>query len=125
MLVPGGHLVLETPRYDTLAFRLLGRRERSLSCDGHVYFFTTESLRRAYQAAGFEHVEHRFPGRTLTLDRVVHNLGVMSKRPSLQRSLGAASRRLGLQRISASVSLRDMQRVLVRKGAPAAPPTGT
>ena len=43
VLKPGGHLILETPRYDTLMFKLLGRRERSLSCDGHIYFFTTES----------------------------------------------------------------------------------
>ena len=47
ILKPGGHLILETPRYDTAMFWLLGRRERSLSCDGHIFFFTNESLRRA------------------------------------------------------------------------------
>src|SRR5205814_6648631 len=54
VLKPGGHLVLETPRYDTLMFKILGRRERSLSCDGHIFFFTTETLRKAYTMARFE-----------------------------------------------------------------------
>src|SRR5439155_2849257 len=45
VLKPGGHLVLETPRYDSLMFRLIGRRERSVSCDGHIYFFTSDALR--------------------------------------------------------------------------------
>src|SRR3954447_24429303 len=31
VLKPGGHLVLETPRYDSLMFKLFGKRERSLS----------------------------------------------------------------------------------------------
>ena len=44
ILKPGGIFVMETPRYDTLMFKLLGKRERSLSCDGHIYFFTTSTL---------------------------------------------------------------------------------
>ena len=34
ILKPGGHFVIETPRYDTLMFKLMGRRERSVSCGG-------------------------------------------------------------------------------------------
>ena len=26
-----------------------------MSCDGHIYFFTTETLRKVYEMAGFEH----------------------------------------------------------------------
>ena len=44
ILKPGGIFVMETPRYDTLMFKLLGKRERSLSCDGHIYFFTTNIM---------------------------------------------------------------------------------
>lgn len=117
VLRPGGHLVLETPRYDTLAFRLLGRRERSLSCDGHIYFFTTETLLRACRAAGFERVEHSYPGRTLTLDRVLFNVGVMAKSDAVLARLQALSRRLRLERLRLTVSLRDMQRVLLQKPA--------
>ena len=53
VLRPGGHLILETPRYDSLMFKLLGKRERSLSCDGHIFFFTTGTLKQACEKAGF------------------------------------------------------------------------
>jgi SAM-dependent methyltransferase len=46
VLKPGGIVVLETPRYDTWLFKILGKRERSLSCEGHIYFFTTDTLQK-------------------------------------------------------------------------------
>jgi SAM-dependent methyltransferase len=76
VLKPGGHLVMETPRYDTLMFKLLGRRERSVSCDAHIFFFTVDSLRRAYESAAFELERMDYPSRSLTLDRLAFNLGV-------------------------------------------------
>ena len=79
ILKPGGHLVIETPRYDSLLFALLGRRERSLSCDGHIYFFTTKTLRALYEKAGFSHRQLRLVGRSLSLQRLAWNLAVMSK----------------------------------------------
>src|SRR5262249_49308978 len=33
-LLKPGAIVVETPTYDSLTFEILGRRERSLSCDG-------------------------------------------------------------------------------------------
>ncbi len=92
VLKPGGHLILETPRYDTLAFRTLGRRERSLSCDGHIFFFTSETLRRTCERAGLELVRSELPWRSLTLDRLLYNVGVMAKSPALQRAMASASR---------------------------------
>lgn len=121
ILKPGGHLVLETPRYDTLMFRLLGRRERSLSCDGHIFFFTSESLRKAYTAAGFRLDRLDYTGRSLTLDRVVYNIGVISKSRSLQRIAASASRRLRLQKVSMTVNLRDIQRACLVKPLDAKP----
>jgi len=115
VLRPGGHLLLETPRYDTLMFRLLGRRERSLSCEGHIYFFTTESLARTYRIAGFELEHLQYVGRSLTLDRLAYNVGVMLKSAPLQRWIESLSRRLGLHKIAVHVNLRDMQRVYLRK----------
>ena len=115
ILKPGGHLVLETPRYDTAMFWLLGRRERSLSCDGHIFFFTSESLRKAYTAAGFQLDRLDYTGRSLTLDRVVYNLGVISKSRNLQRSAASLSRRLQLQKISMTLNLRDIQRACLVK----------
>ena len=115
ILKPGGHLILETPRYDTAMFWLLGRRERSLSCDGHIFFFTDESLRRAYTAAGFQLERLDYTGRSLTLDRVVYNIGVISKSPIMQRVSASVSRRLHLQRISLKMNLRDIQRACLVK----------
>ena len=115
ILVPGGRLVMETPRYDTLMYKLLGRRERSLVCEGHIYFFTTDSLRRVYEAAGFKLEKLDYVGRTLTLDRLVYNVGVISRSKSLQNALGKLSRRLGFNRLKLSLNVRDMQRVRVRK----------
>lgn len=115
VLMPGGHLVLETPRYDTLTYKLLGRRERSLSCDGHIFFFTTESLSRVYTRAGFELEKIDYVGRSLTLDRLAYNLGVMSKSPVIQRGLIQAARRLFLNQLRLRLNMRDMQRVCLRK----------
>jgi hypothetical protein len=107
--------MIETPRYDTLMFRILGRRERSLSCEGHVYFFTNSSLRTCYEAAGFRLVEHRCVGRSLTLNRLAYNLGVMSKSPRFQHMADAVTRWLRLNRMSVYLNMRDMQRVCVQK----------
>jgi SAM-dependent methyltransferase len=115
ILKPGGHLILETPRYDTLAFKILGRRERSLSCDGHIFFFTTDSLRRAYTAAGFELRHFQCPPRSMTLDRLAFNLGVICKSPGLYERLKPFMRRPPLDKIKLSINVRDMQRVCVRK----------
>jgi 2-polyprenyl-3-methyl-5-hydroxy-6-metoxy-1,4-benzoquinol methylase len=115
ILKPGGHLVLETPRYDTAMFWLLGRRERSLSCDGHIFFFTTDSLRKAYTAAGFHLERLKYNGRSLTLDRVVYNIGVISKSRTLQRIAASLSRRLRLHKLRMTINLRDMQRAYLVK----------
>ena len=115
VLKDGGHLLIETPRYDTLMFRLLGRRERSLSCEGHVYFFTNDSLRKCYETAGFRIVEHRCVGRSLTLNRLAYNFGVMSKSPRFQHMADAVTRALRLYRASIYLNVRDMQRVCVQK----------
>ncbi len=113
ILRPGGHLVVETPRYDSLMFRLLGRRERSMRCDGHVWFFTVPTLRRACELAGFTVDRTQFPGRSLTLDRRAFNLAIVA-RGGRFRPVDAA-RRAGLQHVSIRLNLRDIQRVLATK----------
>lgn len=115
VLKPNGHLVLETPRYDTLMFRLLGRRERSLNCEGHIYFFTTQTLKNFYQAAGFETRQLNYVGRSLTLDRFLWNVGVVSKSERFRKAMAATSRRLKLDKLHLYLNFRDMQRVCVRK----------
>jgi SAM-dependent methyltransferase len=115
ILRPGGWFVVETPRYDTLMFRILGRRERSLSCDGHIYFFTTHTLARMATKAGFKIVRTDYVGRSLTLDRLLYNLGVVSKSSVVQRGLHELSKRIGLNRLCVTLNLRDMQRVYLEK----------
>jgi SAM-dependent methyltransferase len=115
VLKPGGHFVIETPRYDTLSFKLLGRRERSINCVGHIYFFTTQTLKNFYEAVGFEQVDLRYTGRSLTMERLLWNVGVVSKSQTVQKMLGAISRKLNLSKLHLYFNLRDIQRVCVKK----------
>jgi 2-polyprenyl-3-methyl-5-hydroxy-6-metoxy-1,4-benzoquinol methylase len=120
VLKPGGHFVIETPRYDSLMFKLMGRRERSVSCGGHIYFFTTQSLRNLYEAAGFSTVRLDYVGRSLTAERLMYNLGVVSKSERTRRALEKISDRLGFKKLKLHLNFRDMQRVCVQKVAPQA-----
>lgn len=116
-LKPGGHLVMETPRYDSLTFAILRHRERSLSCDGHIYFFTTQALRKLTEKVGFQSRQTLLVGRSLSLERLMWNLGVMSKSKSVQKLLAKLSGALKLDQVPLHLNMRDMQRVLVQKPA--------
>jgi len=115
LLKLGGVLVVETPRFDSLMFKLLGRRERSLSnCNGHIYFFTLPTLRQLFEKNGFEVVKVELVGRTLTLDRLFYNLGIMSRSDWVKRCLAWLSRTLHLDGFSVYLNARDMQRIYAR-----------
>lgn len=114
-LKPGGHLVIETPRYDSLMFRIFRHRERSLNCDGHIYFFTTETLRELAEKAGFVPEECKLVGRSLSLERLAWNAGVMSKNEIVQSLLRKLSTVLKLDTKQIHLNARDMQRITVRK----------
>lgn len=115
LLKRGGHLVIETPRYDTLMFKLLGKRERSVSCDQHIYFFTRESLQKMYEEAGYREVKTWSTGRSLTLERLAWNLGVISKMKGVRKALEVLSRKLKLNNVRIYLNARDIQRVCVQK----------
>lgn len=115
VLKPGGHLVMETPRYDGLMFKLLQHRERSLSCDGHIYFFTTPTLRRLYEKAGFKHRQSRYVGRSLSIGRLAWNLGVMTKSQAIQKGIDKLRSTLNLDKAHLKLNMRDMERVVVQK----------
>ena len=117
-LRPGGIFLVETPVYDTLVYRLLGRRERSLSCDGHVYFYTARTLAALLERCGFEIVRERRVGRTMSLGRLLWNLGVMSKSKMLARLIERACAALDLARRGRLyLNAGDMLRVHARKRA--------
>ena len=115
ILKPGGIFVMETPRYDTLMFKLLGKRERSLSCDGHIYFFTTSTLEKLATKAGFTVLKTDYVGRSLTLDRLFYNLGVVSKSQVIKQILKDVAVKLHLNKISLYLNTRDMQRIYLKK----------
>ncbi|MGB3512311.1 MAG: class I SAM-dependent methyltransferase [Microcoleaceae cyanobacterium] len=115
ILKPGGTFVLETPCYDTFLFKLLGKRERSLSCDGHIYFFTTETLTKMVNQVGFNVWKLERVGRTLTLERLMYNIGVISKSKKILDFLVNSSRKLRLNQVSFSLNFGDMQRLYLQK----------
>jgi 2-polyprenyl-3-methyl-5-hydroxy-6-metoxy-1,4-benzoquinol methylase len=118
VLRPQGLLVVETPVYDTLMYRVLGRRERSLSCDGHIVFYTGRTLAALLERCGFEIVAQRRVGRTVSLGRLLWNIGVMSKSGTLQHMIERLSSSLGLiHRGRLYLNTRDMVRIFARKVA--------
>jgi SAM-dependent methyltransferase len=116
VLKPGGCLVVETPRYDSLMFKMLRHRERSVSCDGHIYFFTTETLREMCLRVGFQFQFVKYVGRSLNLARLLWNVGVMSKSKVAQRVLGKTTDLLWLNKVQLRLNARDMQRMVLMKG---------
>ena len=115
LLKTGGMLVIETPRFDSLAFKLLGRRERSIqNCPGHIFFFTRETLARLLERAGFNVFKAEKVGRTLTVHQFICNLGLITRCLPLRIFLGRASRALQLTKLRMYVNVGDMQRVYAR-----------
>jgi len=116
VLKPGGVLVVETPRFDSLMFKLLGRRERSVcNCNGHIYFFTVPTLRRLLEKNGFEVIRVELVGRTLTLDRFLTNVGLVLRNPWIQRWFARLGVKLHLDRLRIYLNVRDMQRLYARR----------
>lgn len=111
-LKPGGKLILETPTYDSLLFKLLKDRERSVRCNGHIYFFTKQTLSMLVAKFGFRILKHEKVGRTLTMDRLFYNLGVITGKKDLFSKL---SKNLQLDRFVIRIKTNDMQRVYCQK----------
>lgn len=115
MLRPGGVFVVETPTYDSLAFKLLGRRERSLACEGHIYFYTEQTLVALLRQAGFEPLRIQRVGRTMTVARLLWNLGVMSKSAAVQRAIDGFNARFALTQRHLHLNARDMIRIYAQR----------
>jgi len=91
LLAPGGRLVVEVPRLDSLSFRLYGDRWPGLQAPQHTALYSKSSLLEMASRAGLKVVEHlpygAFPpyfylfagaafkllkGRGLDLGRIIH-----------------------------------------------------
>jgi 2-polyprenyl-3-methyl-5-hydroxy-6-metoxy-1,4-benzoquinol methylase len=115
ILRPGGVLVAETPRFDSLMFKILGRHERSIcNCDGHIFFFTVPTLTRLLKKNGFEVVRVDLVGRTLTVDRFLTNVGLIAGNLRIRKWLSAFSAAFHLDKAHIHVNVKDMQRAFVR-----------
>jgi 2-polyprenyl-3-methyl-5-hydroxy-6-metoxy-1,4-benzoquinol methylase len=115
LLKDNGLLVVETPTYNTLMYRVFGRRERSISCNGHIFFFTCETLKKLLEKNGLKVIRQEKVGRTLTVDRFLWNVGVMSKNNVIKMTLNKLSAIFRLHKVSIHLNLRDMQRVYCTK----------
>ncbi|MEP6597431.1 MAG: class I SAM-dependent methyltransferase [Ginsengibacter sp.] len=108
LLRRGGKLILETPTYDSFMFKLLKHRERSVRCNGHIYFFTKETLKKIVENNGFKVLKHENVGRTLTLERLFYNFGVITGKKDFFNRI---SDKLKLNRFVISINTKDMQRI--------------
>ena len=108
----GGKLILETPTYDSLSFKLLQNRERSVRCNGHIYFFTKQTLSMLVAKNGFKILKHEKVGRTLTLDRLFYNFGVITGKKNFFSTL---SKNLKLDKFVIRINTNDMQRIYCEK----------
>jgi len=104
VLRPRGFLVVETPVYDTLMYGVLGRRERSLSCDGHIVFYTGRTLAALLERCGLKLSRNGAWAATVSLGRLLWNIGVMSKSKTVQQVM--------IERLSAAWDLMHRGRPL-------------
>jgi 2-polyprenyl-3-methyl-5-hydroxy-6-metoxy-1,4-benzoquinol methylase len=114
---PGGYLVLETPRYDTLTFHILRGRERSVIHD-HLHYFTRKSMVVMCRDAGFEVSRLESVGRTVTLDRLSFYLTKLLRSQRAMKAITRLSDFLHLNSIRVHINLHDMMRLYLRKPEP-------
>jgi 2-polyprenyl-3-methyl-5-hydroxy-6-metoxy-1,4-benzoquinol methylase len=114
LLKPGGMFVIETPRYDTIAFKLLRGRERSV-CPGHLYYFTRKTLQTVARKAELEQIELQSVGRTVTLDRLGFYAAKLLNTRFTTKTIVGLSDLLRLNKVYLHINLHDMMRVYLRK----------
>ena len=114
LIRPGGYLVMETPRYDTLMFKLLRGRERSV-IPQHLHYFTRKTMQAMCRDAGFEVTRLEAVGRTVTLDRLSFYLAKFIGSRRATKVLTDLSDLLHLNKIRVHINLHDMMRLYLRK----------
>ena len=114
LIRPSGFLVLETPRYDTVTFRLLKGRERSVIAD-HIHYFTRPTMLMMCRDAGFEVQKIEAVGRTVTVDRLCFYAAKFSRSQRATKIINGFSDFLHLNRIRIHINLHDMMRLYLQK----------
>ena len=114
ILKPGGVAVVETPRYDTVWFRVLKERERSVIPE-HFFFFTRNSLSNIAKKAGLSVLRLDNVGRTLTLDRLLGNICKVIGSNGIAKLINRTAELLHLDQIKFHVNTGDMMRIYLTK----------
>ncbi len=79
-----------------------------MRCNGHIYFFTKDTLMQLVKKNGFKVLKHEKVGRTLTIERLFYNLGIITGKKDFFDRL---SKKLRLDKFIISLNLNDMQRI--------------
>lgn len=109
LLKKDGVVVIETPCYDSLMFKIFRHRERSMRCSGHLFFFTKASLLALFEKCGFRMIYFERVGRTLSLARLLVNMDIVTGRENPLFS--KLNDRFNLERFTFTINLRDMIRI--------------
>lgn len=116
VLRPGGWIAIDVPSIDNIWYRLLRGRHRHFATPQHLYFYTSATLSRLLEKAGFEVVKVDFPPRRLSLEHVCkHHIALYSRWASV--SLLKLLKQLNLLQRGISINLKDIVCVYGRKKA--------
>ena len=110
----GGIFIAETPRYDTLWFKILREHERSVIPE-HFTFFTKNSFSQMVTKAGFNIIQLDTVGRTLTFDRLLTQVSKMVGSKFIAKKVLRMSEFLHFEKITFYLNMGDMMRIYARK----------
>lgn len=107
-----GVAVIETPTYDSISYMILKHRERSMRCNGHINLFTRKSLSKMMESCGFKVLKHERVGRTLTVGRLLTNVGIVF---GARNKFNSIVQRFKLEDKHLTLNIGDMQRIYCEK----------
>jgi 2-polyprenyl-3-methyl-5-hydroxy-6-metoxy-1,4-benzoquinol methylase len=117
LLRPGGVLAVATGDVESVLARLSGPRWHLLTPHHHNFFFSTRTLRRACEAAGFDVLATGHPGARYSLRYLTYKLRSMAPDSQVVRRIGEAFERSRPGRLAVPVNLWDIVTLFARKRA--------
>lgn len=115
ILKPGGIAVIETPTYDSLSYKVLKHRERSIRCSGHLFFFTKKTLRNIVEKEQFKILKHSRVGRTLSFERLLWNISIIFESYKINVIIKKIYKITKINKIKLYLNIGDMQRIYCQK----------
>jgi 2-polyprenyl-3-methyl-5-hydroxy-6-metoxy-1,4-benzoquinol methylase len=114
LLHSGGVFALITPDVGSLVARITGKQWIGYKLsEEHVYYFSTQTLSRMLNEAGFDVIDIRHEGKFVTLRLFLDRLGFYL--PFLSRPLQFVEQALNLSEKSAYINPFDMMWIVARK----------